>query len=868
MKTNGLHPPKWCDRFLEWYCDDRLLEEIQGDSLEIFYTRVEEEGISAANRKYAWDVLRFLRWSNVKKVSSNYQPLINIAMFKNYLKIGFRNLLKNRVPSAINVFGLSLSIACAIVVFIFLDFQYNMDSYHKNSQDIYQVTNWVKQKEDLNQWGRTPALLSNSMSEDFDQIQDIARVHRRSAVLKYKDEVFNETVSFADPSFLTMFSFPLQSGNAGALNSEKSVVISNNIAIKYFGYDNPVGQELEIIFDKNHKEIFLVAAIADKLPANSSFGFEVLIPFMNYEKIYGPKMSSWENYVNVTFVQMQPGKSPDELLEVMNNQYVDIQNKASEDWKIDSFSFVALTELAVSNHALDYGFASGSHPSGRIALSVIAIFLLLLSCLNYMNIAIVSASGRLKEIGLRKVVGGRRTEIINQFLVENILVCFISLLFGISLAYFLFLPGFNTVLPVTIPFAFSSPVVMVSFFLILVLVVGVISGAYPAFYISAFKPVDIFRGKQKFGKKNMFSKIFLVFQFVLAFMTILTGIIFTENAIFQSKLDWGYNPNQIVSIPIEGEKHFNELYDKFNANPKIVHIAGSQHQIGRGTTPAMVEFEKVKLEARMMNIGPNYFETMNLRLVKGNTFSNKESSNDLEAIMINQAFEKAMNWDGSLERKIKIEDKQYYVLGVVEDFRYWSFYNAIEPCILRITDESEFNYISFQTNSTSTEEMDAYVKNVWKEVEPDLPYEGFYQNQVFERFFTESEANMKLMFFISGMALVLACMGLYGLVSFNITRKMKDFSVRKILGANMWSITKILNNDFIWYLVIAGVIGAPISYYLMDILLHSIFEVVKPMNAFPFVIAITAVIFTAYITIASQIMRVAKNNPTDTLRSE
>lgn len=866
MNSNQ-HPPKWCDKFLEWYCDDYLLEEIQGDALEAFHIRVQEDGISVAKRKYAFDVIRFFRWSNIKKLNTHNKTIINMSMLKNYLKIGFRNLLKNRVPSAINVFGLSLSIACAIVVFIFLDFQNNMDSYHENSQDIYQVTNWVEEKEGLGHWGRTPALLSNSMSSDFDQVQAVTRVHRRSAVLKFGDEVFNETVSFVDPSFLTMFSFPLQSGNSMALNNEKAIVISNNVAIKYFGYDNPIGQELEIVFDKNHKEIFLVTAIADKLPANSSFGFDVLIPFVAYEKIYGPKMSSWENFVRATFVQMKSGKSPFQLLEVMNKQYVDLQNKASEDWKIERFNFVPLTELALENHSIDYAFGDGSNASGRISLAVIAISLLLLSCLNYMNIAVVSSSGRLKEIGLRKVVGGSRAEVITQFLVENILVCFISLLFGIALAYFLFLPGFNTAFPVTIPFVFSSPMVMVSFFLLLVLVVGVISGAYPAFYISAFKPVDIFRGEQKFGTKNMFSKIFLVFQFVLAFITILVGIIFTDNAIYQSKLDWGYSPEQIVSIPIEGERHYNELYDKFNANPKIIHIAGSQHQIGKGTARAKVEFEQVKLETRILNIGPNYFETMNLRLVNGNVFSTKETSSDLEAIMINQAFERAMKWDVSLERKVKIDDKQYFVIGVVEDFRYWSFYDAIEPCVLRIADESKFNYISFQSNSSSAGEMNAYAKKAWREVEPDLPYEGIYQDQVFERFFAESKANMQLMFFISGMALVLACMGLYGLVSFNITRKMKDFSVRKILGANMWSITKILNNDFIWYLVIAGVIGAPISYYLMDMLLHSIYEVVKPMTVLPFVIAIGAVIITAYVTIFSQIRRVAKNNPTETLRA-
>lgn len=868
MKSNETYPPKWCDRFLEWYCDEPLLEEIQGDSLEIFHIRVEEEGVASAKRKYAWDVLRFFRWSNIKKHKTYYNSINNIAMLKNYVKIGFRSLLKNRVPSTINIFGLSLSIACTVVVFMFLDFQNNMDSYHKNAQDIYQVTNWIENNEGMNQWGRTPVPLGNSLEKDFDQISAVARVHRRSAVLKYKDEIFNESVSFADPEFLQMFSFPLLQGNSHALEDDKAVVISNNIAIKYFGYEDPLGKEVEIVFNKNNKKTFLVAAVADRLPSNSSFGFDILIPFDTYQKISKTEINSWDKFIDVTFVQMIPGASPNTLLEVMNDEYVAVQNKATEQRMIDRFNFVGLLDLSLSSHSIDSSFSMGGHPGGRIALAIVAIFLLLLSCLNYMNIAIVSASGRLKEIGLRKTIGGTRSEIIRQFLVENILVCFISLLLGLVLAYFFFLPGFNSALPLTIPFAFSSPWVMVIFFISLVLVVGLISGSYPAFYISAFKPIDIFSGNQKFGKKNLFSKIFLVFQFVLAIITILTGVIFTDNAIYQANLDWGYNPNHIVSIPIDADKHYSALYDKFESNARILSIAGSEHHVGKRTSSVLVEFEEKKLETRLLNIGPNYIETMNLRLIAGSSFSKQKSSNDLEGIIINQAFEKALKWDSSLDRKIKIDDKLYHVLGVVEDFRYWAFYDAIEPCILRITQENDFNYISFQTTSVSTNEINEYVKKTWKEIEPDLPYEGFYQNEVFARFFAESDANTQLMFFISGMALVLACMGLYGLVSFNITRKMKDFSVRKILGASMWNITKILNNDFIWYLVIAGVIGAPIAYYLMNVLLHSIFEVVKPMTAIPFVIAIGSVILTAYITIASQIMRVAKNNPTDTLRSE
>lgn len=867
-KPNVVGPPKWADRFLEWYCSPDLLEEIQGDAYELFHFRNEKLGLKKARLRYVWDVIRFFRLSNIKKSKTYYKSLNNIAMLKNYLKIGLRSILKNRVPSSINIFGLSLSIACTIVVFIFADFQNNMDSYHDNAADIYQVTNWIEKNESLEQWGKTPTPLANSLLSDFNQITSTVRVIRRSTVVKYDNEVFKEVVSFVDPSYLKMFNFPLLAGNKKALDQDKGVVISNDVAIKYFGYDNPMGQELEIIFDKNHKETYLVTAVADRLPANSSFGFEVLIPFESFQRHYDTDTSTWENFVDATFIQMKPENSSANLLKVMDDKYVKIQNQASNEWQITHFSLVNLLELSLNSHAINYPYSFGGHPSGRIAMAVVVIFLLLLSCLNYMNIAIVSSSGRLKEIGLRKVIGGRRSEIIWQFIVENILVCFFSLLLGLVIAYFLFLPGFNAALPIEVPFAFSSPFKMIGFFVALVLLVGVISGSYPAFYISAFKPVDIFRGNQKFGKKNLFSKIFLVFQFALAFTTILAGIIFTDNSIYQSNLDWGYNPNQIISIPIDADKHYSALYDKLSSNGEIVDVAGSEHHIGKSNVRKFIEYQESKVDAQVMDIGHNYFETMNLRLAKGRPFSKVETSNDKEAIVINQAFDKAMNWGEAIDKKITIDDKQYYIIGIVEDFRFQSFHRAIKPCILRIADRNSFNYITIQSSSSSMDELEEYIRSSWKEVEPDLPYEGFHQNQVFALFFAESKANTQLMFFISTMALVLACMGLYGLVSFNITRRMKDFSIRRVLGANLWSITKIVNKDFIWQLIIAGIIGAPAAYYLMNLLLNAVFEVVKPTNAIPFIIAIAGVILTAYITIASQIVKVAKTNPTETLKSE
>jgi ABC-type antimicrobial peptide transport system permease subunit len=360
----------------------------------------------------------------------------------------------------------------------------------------------------------------------------------------------------------------------------------------------------------------------------------------------------------------------------------------------------------------------------------------------------------------------------------------------------------------------------------------------------------------------------LVFQFSLAFITILSGVIFTQNSNYQRDQEWGYNETQVIGVPIESEKHYTALRNKLTQNPDIELVSGAASHVGKRYSLINLEFQTRKLQTASFQVGFDYLETLGLQIDEGRSFDKTIESDKVESVIVTDLFAKEMGWVNALNQEVKIDSSNYFVIGVLSNFYFEGFYDKMIPAVFMITPEENFRFIAMKVAAGEVSKTEEYVAGVWKEVEPDLPYEGFLQNEVFDYFFNEMRANNQLMAFIAGMALVLACMGLFGLVSFNISRKMKEYSIRRVLGANLTSITRSVNNDFVWYLIIAGIIGAPVAYMLMNMLLQSIFELVMPMTAWPFVIAFGSVIFTAYLTISSQILKVSRNNPADTLRNE
>lgn len=861
-------PPKWADRFLEWYCNPDLLEEIQGDVHELYQIRLEEEGKSSARRKFLWDVFRFLRWSNIKRTKQTHSSN-SFTMLSSYLKLGFRNAIRNKLTSSINLFGLALALGVAITIFAFVDYMFNMDSFHSNSDRVYQITNLVKNSGDNNSdnWSDSPIPLAPALMEDNPSIESYTRVEFEQGAMRYNETVFNESIWFVDPSFLDIFSFPLLYGNIKTLNNPKGIVITKPISEKYFGNINPVGEVFSIKFSNGTKEEFTVGAVLNDLPGNSSIRFDNLIAMNAFETLKPEDANDWSFFTDATFIMLKPGHQISEVSSRMD-KYKSIQNEASLNWPIIEFKFYSLNGLSRKNNEISQEISQGAHPAGMIALGIISLMLLLLACFNYMNISVATVTTRLKEIGIRKVVGGRRKELIMQFLTENLVLCMGSMMLGVLMAYLFFMPGLSSLFPITVSFSTISLFDFSIFFISLLVFVALISGAYPALYISSFQPVNILRGKEKFGQKSLFSKALLTTQFILAFTTIIACFVFIANSLSLKNKDWGYDHDQTYVVPTENYETYIAMRDGVRQNKNILNYGGAVNSLGESATRTSVTYQEEKLSVMMFKVGFNYLETMNLRLKEGRLFDESIQSDHSESAIINTVFAEKMGWDNPIGQSFEYDSVKRFVVGVIEKFHYYDFYASVDPVMFLITPEENLKNLAVKVEAGSLTDTEDYLKSIWKQVAPDDPYAGYFQDAVFEGFHRDNNSNMKLLMFVSIVTILLSCMGLFGLVSYNITRRMKEFSVRKIFGASVNHIFKLMNKDYIWILSIALVIGAPLGFFGINSLIEVIYPEPIETSAVPFVTGIAIMVVTVAITVSSQIRRVIKNNPSQTLRTE
>ncbi len=862
---NTAHPPKWADRFLSWYCNPRFLEEIQGDAHELYFRRVDEEGISKANLKYIWDVLRFFRWSNIKRSNSKFR---STGMFKNYLKISLRSMVKNWSIATINIVGLSMAIAVAITMFIFIDMQLNMDSFHTNRNNIYQVVSKVKSDNGQITWGDSPILLGENLKDGHSAVKEYTRIEFSSANIRFAEDVFKENIAFVDPSYLEVFDFPIRRGDEKALYKKEQMVISHNMAERFFGKNDPIGEQMSVKFGNGKVVSMVIGGVLDKYPNNASFKLNCLIPMDHYYDQVKDRTFDWGDFTDATFITMQDGRNPRELHDLLVSSQ-EKQNEADSKWTVLSFDMYSLEGLSLRNHEISSDIAAGGHPAGRIGMGVISGLLLILACFNYMNIAVTSATKRLKEIALRKVMGGVRTQIIKQFLLENMIMVFLALIVGVFLSYYFFMPGFNMMIPITIPFEFSSLTTAVAFFGGMLLLIGLISGSYPAFYISRFQPVYIFKGNQKFGRKNIFSKVLLGFQMFFAFTTIVGCFVFTDNAFYQAERDWGYDKDGIISIAISNEEQYNGLRDAASRNSDIISYSGSYGQIGRFDGLTNVELvDGTSFRSIMYRVEPGYLSTMNIRKASGDYFDIAKGTDQSQPVVVNQKFVEKMGWEDPLNQQFTYDSINRTVIGVVEDFISEGFYDPVRATMFFVGKPKQYNYFVAKTTKENAQKMDEYLAETWASVAPYDPYDRVYQEDVFNSFKTENNANITLMLAISIMAVLLASLGLFGLMSFNIQKRLKEFSVRKVLGATATSIVKVASKQYAWIVMISFCIGAPAGYFSIKQLLNSIYGDPKDIGAAPFVISVLVTFITIAITVSGQALKATRVNPAENLRNE
>jgi putative ABC transport system permease protein len=863
---SDIRPPRWPLKLLRFFIKKEYLEEIEGDMEELFYDNVAQMPLGKARRIYSWEVLKLIRPVLIRNLERTL-TLNHAPMLKNYFKTSFRSLMKNPLSSFINVFGLAVAIGICLVVYAFIEYDYSIDQFHKNKHEVYLATFFAERDGTLQQYGMTPVPFGEKLKEDFAQIKKVCRVEDRGVVLKYEDNVFHERVRYVDPEFLELLTFPLKWGTAGSLSDMNSIILSEEMSNKYFGEENPLGQEVLMIFNDTTSKAFTVAGVAAAFPKSHDIDFNFLINFKNI-RVSDPAydLSDWRKFLNATLVQVE---DPADLKSIEHGmeKYKALQNEVQPDWAIASFSLEPLVTLHEKSATIKDAIVHDHNVEGRIGMPIIAIFMIALACFNYINIAIVSAAKRLKEIGVRKVIGASRLKVIVQFLTENVIVTFFAMAVGIILCYFIFLPWFVRFSGWDLELKLLHENLWI-FLFALVLFTGIASGIYPAFYISNFDAVKIFKGSVNFGKRNPLTKVFLCIQLVLACMTITAGIVFTQNNRFQNDRSWGYDQNDVLYINVPDTPAFDRLKVAMTQNPDVLSVSGSTDHLGKTISTTVLRTpSNQQYEADQLSVDAHYFETMGLQLMEGRGFK-KDSENDKHCLVVNELLVRNLKLDHPIGKQFEIGQVKYEIIGVLKDFHHENFFNTVRPAIFKLAAEEDYRYLSLRVKKGSDVKTFRALQDQWAKLYPAIPFQGGHQADVWSSYFHSVDRSERFNKVIASIAVLLASLGLYGLVTLNVSGRMKEFSIRKTLGAGMKNIASVIINQYVVLIVIALIIGAPVSYFFTKAYLEMLFAYPMPMDYSGTAIALVLLIIVMLAIVSTQIRRVLKLNAVQGLKEE
>jgi putative ABC transport system permease protein len=794
-------------------------------------------------------------------------------MIKNYLLITLRSMMKSKVYLFINIFGMAIAIGCCITAYYNWNFNSSFDAVHENGSSIYRINSIRHFQDSDREYGITPMPLAEVARANVKDITRITRYVTDYSDMRIGDEIFDNMLSYVDPDMFSMFTFEFIEGDPMSIKDKSKVLISDENAIRLFGTVNAVGKTMTMIQGGLPGKEYEVGAVFKLPPINSSFNDGSFVLFDNYFDINKDVQNgtNWKFRTN-TFV-MVPDANRISVIEEQLQPLSENNNKVREDFIIRGFHLDPFTGMATRD---EYTNREGtwtrdaSPLAAVIGCAVMGIFILLIACFNLTNTSIAMSSRRLKEIGIRKVMGSMRKQLILQFIGETMFVCFIALVLGMIMAELFLIPSFNALWPYMKLKTdyFGNPEFL--FVLIGVLVfTSLLAGAYPAFYISKFQPTTILKGTQKFGGTSWLSKILLGTQFAISLMAIVCGLAFIDNAKFQRDFDMGYDRNGAMFTWVNSEDEYNALRNVMIQNPDIISIAGSQHQIMYSSYNDPIKHEEKEIEVDILHVSPEYMQTMGLTLLEGRNFQKDSETDKRESVIITNKVATLLGLDKPIGKEIVWMDTvKFYVVGVVKDIYNRGLWQEFAPTMIRYAAPADYRHLSLSAPAAKLPEINKYMEAHWKEVFPNRKFASMYMDDQM-REANEVNINIVKMFvFLGAVALMLSVTGLFTLVSLNIIKKMKEIGVRKVLGASIANISRVINTQFVIILLISCVAGGWAGAFMAESLMGSIWDFFKQTTVATMVISAAIMLLTSAITVSFKTYSTAKMNPVHVLRDE
>ena len=863
-RTNQPRPPRlarWgLGKLLPFDPNRTYLDDIE----EVYTYVVEERG------RFRADVWYCMQFFLALPAGLNNASYWGIQMLTHYIKAALRSFRKNKAAAFINVAGLSIAVGCSVVLFLFIDLQVNMDHFHEHADEIYLIESVIESGGETQTWGHSPVPLGPALQQATPQIKQTVRLARGHAAMRHKETIFNESVSFVDPAFFDLFTFPLRYGEPEALLDDNALILSARTAEKYFGTANPVGEQVMLTFNHQHVEAFTVRGVAEEIPNNASFDFNILLAFEKQQDL-GRDLSDWAGLTDATFIQLDPAADP-QALEAQMASFVGLQQTAHPDRPIARFVLDPLKQVPTRGFVLRESPLAMIHPVTAWFCGIMALMILAISCFNYVNFAIVAGTRRAKEIGIRKVLGSYRWQLVAQFLGENLVLGFFALVLGVVLAATVFIPGLNGMIDgVGFELNFAENIDLWIFLALVLSVTALGAGLYPALYVSSFQPAKVLKGIQTIKGKNRLTRVLLTFQFVVSFVLLAFAIATIQNANHQRSRDWGYHQQQTLIIPVADASQYAALKNELAHYPPILKQAGTVDHIGRGGQNAVVVVEGQSAEVKRFDVGFHYLEVMKLRLKEGRFFDEQRPTDVETALLVNETFvREVMQQQGAEEtalgQTVVFNGEPVEVVGVVEDFHYDVFLFKVEPVVLRVVDEAAYRYLAVDVQPGRVVTTSDHLEATWDRLIPEIPYTGFFQDSIFDSFFRGMDRGAKIFMFIGAVALLIAMMGLFGLVPLTIAKRMKEISIRKVLGADLWDVVKLIQKDLVIVLTIAVVLGGAISFFATHALLSAMLSGAWVPESWTFIVPALLIVGLSFLASFAGIYKGATANPVEVLR--
>lgn len=873
--------PKLPTKIMSWWCGIDFQEEVLGDLAEEYYQSVKIDGEAKAKRKYWWTVIKSLR-PYLREPSHQIQYYNNsnpIDMFKNYIKIAIRSMLKQRLYAGINVFGLGIGLACCMMIGLFINHELSYDDFHENADDIYRVELNYAFGGETGKLAMTPTALLPTLKKEFEDVKEGTRVFRVGmfspvALQVGEDQYQEEGFLYVDSTFFDVLTFPLMSGDAKtALAKPNSIVLSASTAQRYFGSHDVMNKSILV----SNKE-FVVTGVVEDVPDNSHLTFDMLGSFSS---ISASKSEIWGSANYTTYVTLNKNtdmvgmkERVDALIkELMPAGYFEGGNSFTYD-------FSPIKDIHLNSQV-----TTELEPQGSIkyvyVFGLIGLLILVIACVNYMNLATARSADRSREVGMRKVLGAIRKQLFYQFIGESFVVTMLGIIIAIILVNFL-LPSFNMLTGKMLSISMLFSPVFIFGLIAVMIIVGFLAGAYPALALSGFNPAQVLKGGSFKSKSGAWiRKSLVVFQFGISIFLIIGTMVIYKQLNFMSNKKLGYNKENVLVVPIDGKiiKEYDQIKTELLRQADVVNVSvasDSPAEVMGGYSIAVDGMnEDDNLGINAVTVDKDFVKTMEIELIAGTDFTDsdvklstvKKWDDRQHAFIVNEELLRELFVDAeeAVGMGAEINGRKGEIRGVVKDFHFAPLHRKISPLAMFI-EPGQYNLMLIRIQSNEVTKTLDRLEGKWKALVPHRPFEFEFLDQEYDRLYQGEQRLGKIFTVFASLAIVIACLGLFGLVSFTAIQRSKEIGVRKVLGATVSGLVLMISSDFAKLVLISFVIAAPIGYYAMNTWLQD-FEYRISVGLVPIFSSVVLAVLIAFITISYQAVKSALLNPADVLKN-